>query len=162
LAEPHSPGFVDLAPVLVAAPPFASRAPEIKKETLMLRVLGTLTQTIAVAAVTTTLCAVPALNAQSPAPGPSIQKSDISDQKLDATAAAIVQVASIKQEYQQRVEAAAPSDKERVIDEAKTALVKAVTDQGLSLQEYASILAVAQNDSEVKEKIVQRLRPSEK
>jgi uncharacterized protein DUF4168 len=119
------------------------------------------------AAVTATwLCAAGTSNtyAQSPepAPGPSIQKQDISDQKLDATAAAIVQVASVKQDYQQRVEAAPASDKERIIDEAKTAIVKAVTDQGLSLQEYTSILQVAQNDTEVKDKIVQRLRLSDK
>ena len=40
--------------------------------------------------------------------------------------------------------------------------MKAVTDQGLSVQEYTSILVVAQNDPEVREKIVQRIRPSDK
>src|SRR5262245_11670004 len=129
-------------------------------------VLGTLTRALAGAAVTTWLCAALLVNAHAqspePTPAPSIQKQDISDQKLDATAAAVVQIASVKQEYQQRVEAAAPSEKGRIIDEAKTAIVKAVTDQGLSLQEYTSILQVAQNDSEVKDKIVQRLRAADK
>jgi hypothetical protein len=58
--------------------------------------------------------------------------------------------------------AAAPSDKERIANEAINALAKAVTDQGLSLEEYDSILEVAQNDPEVREKIRQRIRPSAK
>jgi hypothetical protein len=37
-----------------------------------------------------------------------------------------------------------------------------VTDQGLSLPEYTSILVIAQNDPEVQKKILQRLGPSGK
>jgi|SRR6516225_6812094 len=58
------------------------------------------------------LLSVPAANAQvqSPSPGLSDQSSNISDQKLDAVATAIERVASLKQDYQQRIAAAAPSD----------------------------------------------------
>ena len=92
-------------------------------------------------------------------PGLTDQSPNISDQKLDAVATAIERVASLKQDYQA---AAAPSDKERIANEAVNALAKAVTDQGLSLEEYDSILEVAQNDPEVREKIRQRIRPSAK
>jgi hypothetical protein len=51
-------------------------------------------------------------------------------------------VARLKQDYQQRIAAAAPSDKERIANEAINALAKAVTDQGLSLEEYDSILGL--------------------
>ena len=107
---------------------------------------------------------LPAANAQvqSPSPGLSEQSPNISEQKLDAAAAAIEQVASLKQDYQQRIAVAAPSDKERIANEAMDALTKAVTDQGLSVEEYGSILEVAQNDPEVREKIRQRIRPSAK
>jgi hypothetical protein len=67
-------------------------------------------------------------------------------------------VASLKQDYRQRIAAAAPSDKERIAFEAIKALTNAVTDQGLSVKEYDSILEVAQNDPEVREKIRQRIR----
>ena len=93
-------------------------------------------------------------------PGSSDQTQNIPEQKLDATAAAIKQVASVKENYQQQMEAAAPSDKERLAEEVKGAFVKAVTDQGLSVQEYNSILIVAQKDPEVREKIAQRILPS--
>ncbi len=109
------------------------------------------------------LLSAPAANtqAQSPSPGLSDPSPNIPDQKLDAAAAAIERVASLKQEYQQRIAAAAPSDKERIANEAINALAKAITDQGLSV-EYDSILEVAQNDPEVREKIRQRIRPSAK
>ena len=96
--------------------------------------------------------------------GPSLsdQSPNISDQKLDAVATAIERVASLKQDYRQRMAAAAPSDKERTAIEAINALAKAVTDQGLSLKEYDSILEVAQNDPKIRGKIRQRIRPSAK
>jgi Domain of unknown function (DUF4168) len=55
-----------------------------------------------------------------------------------------------------------PSDKQNIADEAKNALVKAINNQGLSVEEYNSILVVAQNDPVVRQKILQRIRPSPK
>jgi hypothetical protein len=86
----------------------------------------------------------------------------IPDQKLDAAAAALEQVANVREDYQQRMEAAAPSDRQGIADEAKNALVKAITNHGLSIEEYTSILVVAQNDPVVREKILQRVRSSPK
>ena len=97
--------------------------------------------------------------AQSPSSGPSEQSQNISEQKLDAAAAAMQQVASVKQSYQQRIEAASPDDKQRLADEGGKALANAVTGQGLSIEEYNSIITVAQNNPEVREKILQRVRP---
>ena len=110
------------------------------------------------------LVSVPGANAQAPLPppGPSDQTASIPDQKLDAAAAAIKQVGSIKESFEQQIEAAAPSDRERIADEANNALVKAVTDQGLSVEEYNSIMKVAQDDPDVREKIRQRLPPTTK
>jgi Domain of unknown function (DUF4168) len=116
----------------------------------------------AVLIIGTGLLPLAAANAQvqPPSTGLSEQTPNISDQKLDAAAAAIEQVASLKQDYQQRIAAAAPADRERIASEAMDALAKAVTDQGLSVEEYDSILEVALNDPDVREKIRQRIRPS--
>ena len=107
--------------------------------------------------------AVPAVNAQvqSPAPSPSQPSQSISDQKLDATAAALNQIADVKESYTKQIEATpSESDKQRLVDDANKALVKAVTDQGLSVEEYTSIMVVAQNDPMVRQKILQRMQPS--
>jgi Domain of unknown function (DUF4168) len=97
---------------------------------------------------------VPGANAQNQSASPKI-----SDQKLDAAAAALDRVASIKQNYQQKMATAAPSDKDRIAGDANNAMKKAVTDQGLSVDEYTSILQVAQNDPGVREKLMGRLHP---
>jgi hypothetical protein len=69
------------------------------------------------------------------------------------------QVVSVKEDYQRRIKAADPSDRNRIAEEAHNALLKAVTDQGLSVEEYTSILEVAQNDPDVREKILHRVHP---
>jgi hypothetical protein len=88
------------------------------------------------------------------------QTSQIPNQKLDAAAAALEKLADVSENYQQRIEAATPAEKQTLLDEAKGQIAKAVTDQGLSIDEYTSILVVAQNDPDVREKILQRIRPS--
>ncbi|HEX2352571.1 MAG TPA: DUF4168 domain-containing protein [Xanthobacteraceae bacterium] len=134
----------------------AQRAKEGKSMQIFTR------STAAVLLIAGGLLGIPAANAQvqPPAPGASDKSANIPDQKLDAAAAAIERVASLKQDYQQRIAAAAPADKERILNEAVGALKKAVNDQGLSVEEYDSILEVAQNDPEVREKIRQRIRAS--
>ena len=110
------------------------------------------------------LLSAPAVNAQaqSPSPGVSDPSQTIPDQKLDAAAAAIERVAGLKENYQQQIATAPAADRERIAGEAISAISKAVTDQGLSIDEYNSILEVAQNDPEVGEKIRRRLLPPAK
>jgi hypothetical protein len=103
--------------------------------------------------------------AQAPSPplsSPPSPSANVSDQKLDATAAAMQRVVSLKADYQQKFNAAPEADREGIAAEAGDAMKKAVTDQGLSVEEYSSILTVAQNDPDVREKILQRLRSKEK
>ena len=90
---------------------------------------------------------------QTPLPLPSVS---ISDEKLTAAAAAIGQVATIQQSYESKI-AAAPSDKHRLSQEANDAVEKAVTDRGLSVDEFNSIIITAQNDPTVREKLIQRI-----
>jgi Domain of unknown function (DUF4168) len=117
---------------------------------------------------------VPAVSvqAQSRSPGPSTSTPglsdqntapDLSDQKLNAAAAALERVAALQNEYKERVaEAVAPVEKERLVSEANNQLTKAVTDQGLSVEEYVAILDVARGDPETRGKILRRIRPSDK
>jgi hypothetical protein len=127
--------------------------------------IRTLTAAVFTVAWTVSISAARAQTEQATPPSPSQQtpKSEpapnIPDQKLDAIAAALEQVVSVRANYEQQLQKAPASDADRIADEAKSALVKAVTDQGLSVEEYNSILVVAQNDPEVRQKIIQRMRP---
>jgi hypothetical protein len=114
---------------------------------------------------------IPAANAQMnppqarpQAPSPQTQPPQgqlpsvaISDEKLNAAAAAIGQVSSIRQSYEPKIEAASPPDKQRLAKEANDAMEKAVTNQGLSVDEYNSIIRTAQNDPAVRQKLSQRI-----
>ena len=88
--------------------------------------------------------------AQSPSP-------TISDEKLNAAAAAIGRVTSIRQSYEPKIAAAPPADKQHMTEEANDAMKKAVADQGLSVDEYNSIIRTAQNDPSVRQKLTQRI-----
>jgi len=91
-------------------------------------------------------------SAQTPSPS-----APISDEKLNAAAAAVGQVATIQQSYESKIAVAPPSDKQRLATERKDALEKAVTDQGLSVDEFNSIIRTAQNDPTVREELTQRI-----
>lgn len=105
---------------------------------------------------------LPAVNAQQQSPpvspptkGAPSAPTNIPDNKLDAAAAAVKNVSAVKDSYKQKIAQAPAADRERIADEA---LVKAVTDKGLSVEEYTAILEVAQTDPVVKDKLVERLK----
>jgi hypothetical protein len=119
------------------------------------------------AAILTAGCylSIPTVNvlAQAPSQGPSISARDLSDQKLKSVATALQRVASLRKDYGQRIaEAEAPAEKERIAVEANKELSKAVTEQGLSVEEYTSILDAARDNPEVRDKLFQHVRPSDK
>jgi len=121
---------------------------------------------IAAAALAIVLQA-PVAGAQSNnSPQPQIEKdakpeTNVPDEKLDKAAVAIGRVAALKETYAERLQTASEAERPQIINEAKTALTNAVTDQGLSVEEYSKILQVAENDAGIREKIIQRLKSKE-
>jgi hypothetical protein len=104
-----------------------------------------------------------AVNAQTQTPStpPRTKPSpaaEISDQKLDAAAKAVKNVSTIRDSYEQKLVKAPTDQKARLADEASDAMAKAVTAEGLSVEEYTTIIEVAQNDPIVRNKLLQRLK----
>jgi hypothetical protein len=91
-------------------------------------------------------------------PGATMKSSDITDKKLDATAAAVKKVSTVSESYKKKLAQAPDSEKEKIRDDADRDVTKAVTDQGLSVQEYLGIMKVAQNDMTVRNKLMDRLK----
>jgi hypothetical protein len=111
------------------------------------------------------LLLMPAANAQdkSPAPSPTAPgkttaPATIPDKKLDQAAAAVKRVSTLRDSFEQKLAQAPEDQKKKVVDEADDAMAKAVTEQGLSIEEYTTIMQVAQNDPVVRNKILQRLK----
>jgi hypothetical protein len=112
------------------------------------------------------LACAPGANAQNtqgqPAsPGATQPAQNIPDQKLDAAAAALQKVVDLQHQYRQKLAGASgEAEQQKIIAEANNELTRAVTDQGLSLEEYTSIMQVAQNDPQVRDKLLQRIDPA--
>lgn len=93
------------------------------------------------------------------APAPA---ANVSDQQLDKTAAAIKSLHDVRSNYAQKLATAKPEEQDQIAGEANAAMQKAVTDQGLSVEEYNAIVRRAQNDPNVRAQIAQRLGVPEK
>jgi hypothetical protein len=98
--------------------------------------------------------------AASPA-APPAASGPLSDQKLDAAAAAIARVAFLRQNYERQLAQADPVDRPKIEQQASGALTQAVKDQGLSVDEYNAIIQRAQQDPGVRQKLLDRLEPSD-
>jgi hypothetical protein len=91
-------------------------------------------------------------------PGATTAPANIPDAKLDQVAAAVKKVSAVSNTYEQQLAQAPATDKDRIVGEADKAMRQAVTDQGISVDEYLNIMKVAQNDPGVRDKLVQRLK----
>ncbi|HLY57029.1 MAG TPA: DUF4168 domain-containing protein [Stellaceae bacterium] len=87
-------------------------------------------------------------------------QSQIPPQKLDAAASVVKDVNDLQRSYQPRIDAAAsPADKQKVVGEEEQAAEKAVTDRGLTVDEFKQIMQVAKNDPNIRNEITRRMQP---
>lgn len=92
-----------------------------------------------------------------PAAAAPAAKTAVSDQQITQAAVAMRKVMSIRQVYSQRLNQAKPEDRSRIAAEGQTAMKQAVTDQGLSVDQYNTILQLAQNDPDMRAKLISRI-----
>jgi hypothetical protein len=79
----------------------------------------------------------------------------VPDDTVQKAGVAMHHVIQIRQSYSQREQAASmPSEKQDLLQQAETATVKAVTDQGLSVQEYDRVLHLAMADPNLKARLL--------
>ena len=129
-----------------------------------------LIRTSALAAVITAgLVAAPPLGAQQQpqqqpgaAQGAVPPSASFSEEQLDAFAAAAREVTELQQEYGPRLETAgSPEEAAELREEATNEMMNALEEQGLSQEEYSSILQAAQTDATLYASIVERMRALE-
>ena len=101
--------------------------------------------------------------AQPPASNaPAASSAAIADQKIKQAAAAIPQVEDIRQNYQQQLAQASDGDKPGLQNQANDKMKRAITDQGLSVAEYNSILETAEKNPDVRGRLIQQLPQQDK
>lgn len=88
-------------------------------------------------------------------PAPAAEAPQADDAKLKSFAVAFLEVAKVTQSYQPQIAAAGtPEDQQRLRAEAGEKMVEAVTyTQGITLDEYNTIIQAAQADPDLAQKI---------
>ena len=79
----------------------------------------------------------------------------MSDAMVQKVGAALRHVAMIRQQYSQRAQSAnSPQQQQTLADQATNEMVKAISDQGLSVQQYDQTIQMAQDDESLKKRLL--------
>jgi hypothetical protein len=114
--------------------------------------------TTAVLALTPALALAPsAALAQAPAspPGPA---AAIPDQTIGKAGAALHDVAKLQQKYQGQFDSASPEQRKGLSEQANAEAVQAIQSHGISVQEYSNVMRTAQNNPQIKQRLLDAAR----
>jgi hypothetical protein len=116
-------------------------------------------QAVAAAAALLMTFALPVAAQQSPgvaqSPGATSQQGQMSDTMVQKVGTALRHVAMIRQQYSQRAQSEkSPQQQQTLSNQAKNEMVKAIGDQGLSVQQYDQAIQLAQNDETLKQRLL--------
>lgn len=116
----------------------------------------------AMAAIVVTTAIAPAVAQQAgggasaqQAPGTATQGTPVSDAMVNRVGKAIRNVSMIRQQYSQRAEGSkSPQAREELNNDAQRDMAKAVSDQGLTLQQYDQVIQLAQADQKLRQRLL--------
>lgn len=87
--------------------------------------------------------------------GIATQSSSVSDVTVQHVGKAIRNVTQLRQQYTQRVQASTSQQARQELDtQAQRDMTKAVTDQGLTLQQYDQVIQLAQADPTLRQRLL--------
>jgi uncharacterized protein (DUF1015 family) len=84
-----------------------------------------------------------------------LQSSDVSDETVTHVGKAVAHILKLRQTLEENM-AAARTDEERqtIAEQVETAAVTAISDQGLSIDEYNQVIASARDDADLEERVL--------
>lgn len=99
-------------------------------------------------------------SAQSPsAQSPSVQapaaQATVPDATVGKAGGALHDVAQLQQKYQGKMDTATPEQKKGLSEQANAEAVQAIQAHGLSVQEYSQVIRTAQNNPQLKQRLLQ-------
>jgi hypothetical protein len=80
--------------------------------------------------------------------------ASIPDGTIGKAGAALRDVAKLQEKYQGKMEQATPDQKQGLSEQANAEAVQAIQSHGLSVQEYSSVVRTAQNNPQVKQRLL--------
>jgi hypothetical protein len=78
----------------------------------------------------------------------------IPDGTIGKAGAALHDVAKLQEKYQGKMETATPDQKQGLSEQANAEAVQAIQSRGLSVQEYSNVVRTAQNNPQVKQRLL--------
>jgi uncharacterized protein DUF4168 len=121
------------------------------------------------AAMVVATAAVPALAQQGgrdaappQTPGAGTQPSQLSDAMVQKVGKALRHAATIRQQYSERAQStSSPEQQQALTERAQTDMVKAISDEGLSVQQYNHVIQMAQADPTLKQRLLSAAQSGE-
>jgi hypothetical protein len=104
-------------------------------------------------AATAALALSPALG-MAQTPGTQASPSAIPDQTIGKAGAALHDVAKLQEKYQGQMDSASPEQKKGISEQANAEAVQAIQSHGISIQEYTTVMRTAQNNPQVKQRLL--------
>jgi hypothetical protein len=107
------------------------------------------------------LVLAPALALAQTTPTPPNSAPPIPDQEISKAGSALHDVAKLQQKYQPQMDAASPTQKQGLSEQANAEAVQAIQSHGLSVQEYSNVMRTAQTNPQVKQRLLQAARQAD-
>jgi hypothetical protein len=88
-------------------------------------------------------------------PGATLRQSDVSDAMVHKVGTALRQTVTIRQKYAERAQATKSAQEQQTLTtQAQTEMVQAISDQGLSVEQYNHVIQMAQADPTLKQRLL--------
>jgi hypothetical protein len=87
-------------------------------------------------------------------PGAAAQGISVPDTTISKAGAALRDVADLQEKYQPKMDSATPKEKEGLSARANAEAVEAIQSHGLSIQEYSSVVRMAQTNPQLKQRLL--------
>jgi hypothetical protein len=111
-------------------------------------------------AATAALALSPALG-MAQTPGTQASPAAIPEQTIGKAGAALHDVAKLQEKYQGQMDSASPEQKKGLSEQANAEAVEAIQSHGISVQEYTSVMRTAQNNPQVKQRVLDAAKQSD-
>lgn len=85
---------------------------------------------------------------------PAPSDATLSDGTISKAGAALHDVADLQRKYQGKMDGASPEQKQGLSTQANAEAVQAIQSHGLSVQEYSNVVRLAQNNPQVKQRLL--------
>lgn len=94
-------------------------------------------------------------NSKSPRDDGSLQSSEVSDQVISQVGKAVVQIVKLRQSLEEDMATAqTEEEKQTLTSHVETEAVRAIGEQGLTVAEYNEVIAAAQADPDLEERVL--------